>query len=362
MFSFPRLPYLEFANQYYINPKFDLASSNVPPFDLNKLKVNKDLVNVHPNILLKNAISKIANFYDANEAQVTIGPGVTGLYAALSSCFREIIVEKPGYEPLWQTPQGFRVNVKRFDRCNESGFYPNFNIEEIEKHITIDTGAVVITNPNNPTGKYICSDQLVELANFLETKNIYLIIDEIYLDFLFEIGKKSAFRLAKNIIIVSSLNKVYGLGGLRLGWAVGPTAIIDKINRAQVHLFGLPFGAGLSFNDSVLNSLELIKNNHTNRLKKRKAILHDIFNGPSTMRWLPGDINMIGLLEIKEITKRKNITDQNLVSKLIEKEQIIVAPGSFFGIPDHLRIGLGAMDDKGFEFGLARLKLFLETF
>ena len=110
----------------------------------------------------------------------------------------------------------------------------NFKISilEILKKITKKTKIVFLANPNNPTGTYINKSEIIELRKRLR-KNILLVVDDAYAEYMKNSDYKSGLDLFKNkenVFILRTFSKIYGLSSLRIGWGYGSKKIINNLN------------------------------------------------------------------------------------------------------------------------------------
>ena len=106
------------------------------------------------------------------------------------------------------------------------------SIQEILKKVTYKTKIVFIANPNNPTGTYLNKFELVKLRKKLR-KNILLVVDDAYFEYMKNTDYKSGLDLFKNkqnVFILRTFSKIYGLSSLRIGWGYGSRRIIDALN------------------------------------------------------------------------------------------------------------------------------------
>ena len=106
------------------------------------------------------------------------------------------------------------------------------SISEIIKKVTKKTKIVFIANPNNPTGTYLTKLELIELRKKLR-KNILLVVDDAYAEYMKNVDYKSGLDLFKNkenVFILRTFSKIYGLSSLRVGWGHGSKKIIDALN------------------------------------------------------------------------------------------------------------------------------------
>ena len=106
------------------------------------------------------------------------------------------------------------------------------SISEIIKKVSKKTKIVFLANPNNPTGTYLNKFELVELRKRLR-KNILLVVDDAYAEYMKNSDYKSGLDLFKNkhnVFILRTFSKIYGLSSLRIGWGYGSKKIIDGLN------------------------------------------------------------------------------------------------------------------------------------
>lgn len=120
---------------------------------------------------------------------------------------------------------GTPVEVKECDRTTD--------VDAILAACTERTKLVFIANPNNPTGTMIAVTELERLAKNLPPQAI-LVIDSAYSEYVegYDGGAELAGRLP-NVVMTRTFSKIYGLGGLRIGWGYGPQGIIDVLNRIK---------------------------------------------------------------------------------------------------------------------------------
>lgn len=172
---------------------------------------------------------KLAEYYQSvgidvtyDELMATVG-GSEALFMAFTVCLNEgeeILCP----EPFYANYNGFAVeagvNIKpiRSTIDNDFALPP---MEEFEKHIGPKTRAILICNPNNPTGYVYTKQELEKLAEIVKKHNLYLITDEVYREFCYDgVEHFSAMNLKgieQNVIMCDSVSKRYSMCGVRLG-------------------------------------------------------------------------------------------------------------------------------------------------
>jgi len=212
-------------------------SSNESPFGPSE-KAKAAFVNSSDNLHrypsgdhaeLRAAIAKV---HDLNSEQIICGAGSDEIIAFLCNAYAG-----PGDEVI-HTEHGFlmyRISAMA------AGATP---VEVPEHNRTVDVDAILaacsdktrlvfIANPANPTGTMIDEGQVARLADGLPDQ-VVLVLDGAYAEFV-EGFDGGAGLIAKhsNVVMIRTFSKLYGLGGLRIGWGFGPKAIIDVLNRVR---------------------------------------------------------------------------------------------------------------------------------
>jgi len=121
--------------------------------------------------------------------------------------------------------------------------YPDFRLraEEIERRITPRTRLLVLNNPANPTGAAYHPEEVAEVARLCRERGVFVLSDELYAQFSYDAphaGLKAL--LGEGCLLVGGPSKSHGMAGWRLGWAVGPAALIDRMRTLQQFLYACP--------------------------------------------------------------------------------------------------------------------------
>ena len=109
------------------------------------------------------------------------------------------------------------------------------SVENIIKKVNKKTKIVFIANPNNPTGTYLEKKELINLRKKLN-KKILLVVDDAYDEYMKDKNYSSGlniFKNKKNVFILRTFSKIYGLASLRVGWGYGDRKIIDALNMIK---------------------------------------------------------------------------------------------------------------------------------
>src|SRR5205814_9681828 len=117
--------------------------------------------------------------------------------------------------------------VKRVARTDETGWVVNPG--EILRAITPRTRLIVITNLHNPTSALTPDSVLREVGDIARSSGVDVLVDEVYLDAVYERTPRTSFHLGPEFVVTSSLTKVYGLSGLRCGWILAQPDLARKM-------------------------------------------------------------------------------------------------------------------------------------
>ena len=259
----------------------------------------------------------------------------------------EVLIPAPDY-PLWTAVVSLSGATPVHYLCDEdNGWQPS--IDDIVSKITPNTKAIVIINPNNPTGAVYSREMLEQLVAIAEAHNLVVFADEIYSKILFDdavhipIGSLKADILC---LTFNGLSKAYRLAGFRSGWLIVSGAkdrAADYIEGLNIlssmrlcanvpaqHAIQTALGGYQSINELILPG---------GRLLEQRDLAHKMLNEiPGVSCTKPaGAIYMFPRLD-PEVYPVKD--DEQLVLDLLNQEKILLVQGSGFNWhePDHLRI------------------------
>lgn len=217
----------------------------------------------------------IAKKFSINEDQILIGSGSDEIISLICQSFLnkddEVIMSEDSFL-MYRIYSQLNGAVVRFAK-NENN---KFSVSETLKLVTNKTKIVFIANPNNPSGTYINSDELMKLRKNLP-ENILLMVDDAYAEFVTKNDYKSGldiFKNSKNTVVSRTFSKIFGLANLRLGWGYGSKEIIEAANlfRPPFNISGIAEKAGCA---AILDD-EWIKKNVEHNEKWSKIIFEKI--------------------------------------------------------------------------------------
>ena len=288
---------------------------------------------------------------DVNVDDIFVGNGVSELISmsmpALLNDGDEVLIPSPDY-PLWTASVTLSGGKPVHYRCDEQAdWYPS--ISDIKAKINDKTRAIIIINPNNPTGAVYDKQILIELIEVARANNLIIFSDEIYGKITFD---NTPFipvaALSEDVFTVSfsGLSKTYKLAGFRCGWMVmsGPKHlainyieglnILSNMRLCSNVLAQFAVEPALR-NDSLSQQLTL----PNGRLESQRNITWDALNNiPGISCVKPGGTFYLFPRLDPKFYSIDN--DENLILDVLSSEKILLVQGSAFNIPDnhHFRI------------------------
>jgi hypothetical protein len=258
-----------------------------------------------------------------------------------------VAVEMPCYEPFVRMVQALDAEVIPLPRTPEEGY--GLDLDRLDEVLAAGVRMVVLSDLHNPTGRRLDREVLAEAARRVAAAQAWLLVDEIYLDFLFEHRPPSAFTLGDRVISTSSLTKVYGLGALRAGWAIGAPEVIARAYDVRDNLGVCAAGPAVLLTRAAFRVIERLEAWSAWRAASGRAVIDRFLAHEPSLRWVPPDGGIVGLLQLPG-----GMSDRRLSEHLEAHHRTLVTPGEFFGAPGTVRVGFGG-EPALIEEGLHRL-------
>jgi alanine-synthesizing transaminase len=283
--------------------------------------------------------------------EVFIGNGVSELIdlslRALLNPGDEVLVPSPDY-PLWSAAVALNGGKAVHYRCDvENGFLPD--LEHIESLISSRTRAIVVINPNNPSGAVYDAEILRSIAAFAAQHDLVLMSDEIYDQMVYDDAEFIPMAtLATDVVCLtfSGLSKIYRACGYRVGWCV----FSGDLDKATEYIHGLELLSALRLCSNVpgqwavqtalggFQSIEQLVAPGGRLYQSRQVVIDRV----ATSNYLHLQRPMGAMYAFLRLDERfaGKLDDQAFALDLLENHHVLVAPGSSFNTPytDHFRI------------------------
>lgn len=351
--------YLLWARRFYGNVRYDLATSGMPTVPLAELGMPDARTMGDPSGWAA-ARTAIASYHGVAPDEAVLALGTTHAiwlaYAALTSPGDEILVEQPAYEPLVRIAGGVGLRVTHFERPAAERF--PLDPERIVRALTPRTRVVVVTNLHNPSGVRAPDDVLRAIAAALASRGVTLLVDEVYAPFDALVDARGVFhgsarKLGPNVVAIGSLTKCYGLGPQRIGWLLGAPDVVARADDAITASCGLlPIETAHVAVHAFGRIVDLAARARAVLAGKREHV--SAWTARHGLSWsAPTE----GLYGFAIVPGAGDLTAT--IEKAATERDVLVAPGSFFGVPGGFRLSWSkSLPDL--DEGLARLAAALD--
>jgi aspartate/methionine/tyrosine aminotransferase len=332
--------------------RFNLATSGVAafplrelPVDLEKLEINGD--NSYGYVPLQAAI---AAHHDVDPECVVESAGTSMAnhlaMAAIVEPGDEVLIEHPAYGPILDVARYLEAKVKRFPRAEENGWMVDPG--EVRRCVTPKTRLIVITNLHNPTSVLTPDSVLQEIGDIARSAGALVLVDEVYLDAVYDETPRTSFHFGPEFVVTSSLTKVYGVSGLRCGWILAHPDLAWKMRRLNDLYSATPVHPGELLSVVAFKHLNLLRERARQIVETDRKLLRDFLAQQPSVSAVPTNWGTASFLKLQE----GNV--DTFLERLRSDFDTSAVPGRFFEMPDHFRIGMG-VNTEMFAEGLNRI-------
>jgi histidinol-phosphate aminotransferase len=210
-----------------------------------------------------------------------------------------------------------------------------FDLEAMAAAVTPRTGVIYLANPNNPTGTAF---SLAELEDFLTRvpDTVLIVLDEAYVHYAPSLNRRKTeeiFRQRRNLLILRTFSKVYGLAGMRIGFAIGRPEMLAAMNKLKTpfNTSGVAQAAALA----AIDDREHVERCITTNAIERKRLSEGLTK--LGLQPVPSETNFI-FMDVGP--EAKEICDELL------QLGVIVRPLGWMGFPEAMRISVGTADEN----------------
>src|SRR4029450_1474848 len=267
--------------------RFNLATSGVAPFllhelsvDFKELEINGDNSYGYPPLQ-----SAIAEYHGVDPECVVEAAGTSMAnhlaMAAILESGDEVLIEHPAYGPILDVARYLEANVKRFPRAEENGWM--VDPADIRHSVTPKTRLIVITNLHNPTSVLTPDSVLREVGDIARSIGALVLVDEVYLDAVYEGTPRTSFHLGPEFVVTSSLTKVYGVSGLRCGWILARPDLAWKLRRLNDLYSATPVHPGELLSVAAFEHLDLLRERARRIVEADRKFLRDFLKQQSAL-------------------------------------------------------------------------------
>ncbi|NJE61037.1 pyridoxal phosphate-dependent aminotransferase [Thermococcus sp. 21S7] len=348
---------LELVNPSEIRKLFDLAQGveglislgiGEPDFDTPehikeyaKEALDKGMTHYGPNaglMMLREALAwklKEQNGIEVDpktQVMVTVGANQAFLmgFAAFLKEGEEVLIPSPmfvSYAPTVLLAGGKPVEVPTYE---ENEF--RLSVDDLEKHVTDKTRALIINTPNNPTGAVLTKKDIEEIADFAVEHDLIVFSDEVYEHFVYDGVKNHSIAsldgMFERTLTINGFSKTFAMTGWRLGFVAAPEWIIEKMTRFQMYNATCPvtfaqYAAAKALKDErSWKAVEEMRNEYDRRR-------HLVWKRLNEMG-LP-TVKPKGAFYIFPRVKDTGLSSKEFSELMLLEAKVAVVPGSAFG-------------------------------
>ena len=232
------------------------------------------------------------------------------------------------------------------------------DLHELTELVTPKTRAILLCNPNNPTGARLDAATLDDICRVASTVGAWVLDDEIYRGAERDADDTpTVWGRYERAIVSSGLSKAYGLPGLRIGWVVAPPALVDDLWAIHDYTTIAPGG----INDRLAR-IALEPARRAALLARTRGIIRS--NYPLVRRWIERQEGLSHIAPdagaIVFVRHTHPFRSSELTDRLRDERSVLVVPGDYCGMDGYLRIGFGS-DPEYLESALSLIGEFLSS-
>jgi aspartate aminotransferase len=244
------------------------------------------------------------------------------------------------------------------------------SVELLEAHRTDRTKLLLFVSPSNPTGAVYPPEQVAQIGRWAAERGIWVICDEIYEHLVYGDARFVSMpvvapEIADRCLVLNGVAKTYAMTGWRVGWMIGPAAVIKAATNLQSHttsnVCNVAQAAALTAVSGDLTAVAKMRTAFDRRRQVMTAMLNEI---PGVVSPLPEGAfycypSVKGVLG-KDIAGRRPVTSSELAEILLDEADVAVVPGEAFGTNGYFRLSC-ALGDADLEEGVTRLAKLLSS-
>jgi aspartate/methionine/tyrosine aminotransferase len=335
--------------------RFNLATSGVASFPLRELPVELETLEINGDNGYSGygypPLQRVIAAHQGVDPDCVVESAGTSManhlaMAAIIEPGDEVLIEHPAYGPILDVARYLQANVKQFLRIKEIGWA--VDPQAILNCITPKTRLIVITNLHNPTSALTPDSVLREIGDIARSVGALVLVDEVYLDAVYQRTPRTSFHLGPEFVVTSSLTKVYGVSGLRCGWILAHSDLAWKMRRLNDLYSATPVYPGLLLAVAVFKHLNRLREKARRIVDADRKLLRDFLVRQSAFSAVTTDWGTTSFVQLRDGNA------DVFLERLRAEFDTSAVPGRFFEMPDHFRIGMG-VNTEMFAEGLDRI-------
>jgi aspartate aminotransferase len=302
--------------------------------------------------------------HSAKEVLVSVGAkhSLFNLAMALYNPGDEVIVPAPYWVSYPEQVSIMGAKPVIVETREEDGFC--LTPEALERAITPRTKALVLCTPSNPTGSAYPADRLQALATVLRKHTCWVIVDEIYSQLVYDgFQQRSLLEVAPDLrdrlIIVDGVSKTYAMTGWRIGWILGPKAVVDACEMIQGQSTTNPTAVAQYAALEALQGNQQAVQDMRKRFEQRRNVMIAGLNSIAGIHCRMPEGAFYAFADVrglygKSTAERKLTTDIDVCDWMLQQARCAAVPGSAFGAPGYVRLSYATSVER-IQEGIRRI-------
>lgn len=288
----------------------------------------------------------VVTFCGAQEA-------IAAIYKSLLLPGDEVVVFTPNYPSLTTMAEALGAKVRAISLHENLDW--KFNYDELVTVVNEKTKIIVLNSPHNPTGAVCETDLANKILALAEKYQCFILADDVS-----QASNYHNFPIAhhylsyNNTVAISVLSKSFGLGGVRVGWAVTPNQqLLEKL--LAIKSYGSICCSKIDEQLAIValnNQDKIVQKNNQVVLANIKLFQQFIDDHHGKFSWVPPKAGMLAI-----VTSNISVSCEQWLPQLAHQTGVLLLPTALFGLNgEHFRLGLGQQD---FAEGLSKLASFI---
>lgn len=315
-----------------------LASNENPlgpsPKAIEAIRKSLDGIHLYPDSIGHELVRKLASVHGLEPSQIILGAGSTDLIELVARTFLtagdEGLVSQSSFHV-------YQIAIQEAGSTLTLAATRNLAVDLVamRQAVTPRTKVIYLANPNNPTGTLFSA---VEFDRFLSAlpAHVLVVLDEAYFEYAERPGYSHSLdyaREGRNVLVLRTFSKIYGLAGLRVGYAIGHAELVETLNRVR-----MPFNTSRPAQAAALAALD-----------DREHVSKSVESNAAEMHFVTGELTLLGVRFTPAagnflLIDTARDCEQDFLRLL--QEGVIVRPMKIYGFPTSLRVTIGTHADN----------------
>lgn len=303
-------------------------------------------------------IKVLAKAYQVKEDRIAVTTGAQNAnFTFLLSCFDvkdKMASELPSYSPIRASVEALFKRTLDVPRSREKGYA--VDKQALNKAFKSGARGATFTNLHNPSARMLDGDEVSEILEIAAERDALVLFDEIYREMSYSKPPPGAFSLGDNGVSTSGLSKLWGLGGLRIGWLIGPEEVARKVQQTRSYATHHLASRSMAVAINAIKKREWFRKRVLQIAKRNLPVIHDWAESEKRVQITEPQGCMHLLVHLPE-----GLDDEKFSEQVFKRFKTAICPGRYFAAEGSVRVTFsGSREDL--EKGLGHISKTLDTY